>query len=70
MTRFQSVVLAILGFAITFVEPAAASSLTSDQQKNIDDLPKEVEGIINQLSLQPPAGAPVMRRTSARTMSS
>jgi len=41
-----------------------------DQQKNIDDLPKEVEGIINQLSLQPPAGAPVMRRTSARTMSS
>jgi hypothetical protein len=40
-----------------------------DAQKNIDDLPKEVNGIISQLSLQPPAGAPVsMRRT--RTMSS
>jgi len=39
-----------------------------DPQKNIDDLPKVVSGIINQLSLQPPVGAPTVIRT--RTMSS
>ncbi|MHB8283661.1 MAG: serine hydrolase domain-containing protein [Caulobacteraceae bacterium] len=41
MNIFQSIALAILGLTITFVEPAAASSLTADQQKNIDDSVQE-----------------------------
>jgi len=34
-----------------------------DPQKNIDDLPKVVSGIINQLSVQPPSAPPRMIRT-------
>jgi len=34
-----------------------------DPQKNIDDIPKVVSGIINQLNLQPPSAPPRMIRT-------